>query len=150
MSSKGNEKRAALIERELRRPIRLMSVIRFLLMIALVAGAVVTLAGCAQEASELVPLASKPAASKIVYRTGKERTITEPATDKQIALIIVEASRAAYLASGRNCPCPDDHYSNGRICGGNSAGSLPGRSEEHTSELQSPALISYAVFCLSL
>src|SRR5213595_4317764 len=25
---------------------------------------------------------------------------------------------------------------------------LPGRSEEHTSELQSPPVISYAVFCL--
>src|ERR1051325_12245643 len=27
-------------------------------------------------------------------------------------------------------------------------GTAPGRSEEHTSELQSPYVISYAVFCL--
>ena len=29
-------------------------------------------------------------------------------------------------------------------------GNLLSRSEEHTSELQSPAMISYAVFCLML
>src|SRR3546814_2503319 len=31
---------------------------------------------------------------------------------------------------------------------GRAAGDLPGRSEEHTSELQSLMRISYAVFCL--
>src|SRR5216110_454430 len=57
-------------------------------------------------------------------------------------------------------PCPASHRARGaatprargarapraRSRGGSRA--LPGRSEEHTSELQSRELISYAVFCL--
>src|SRR3546814_2708579 len=34
------------------------------------------------------------------------------------------------------------------LCSGSCAASLPRRSEEHTSELQSLMRISYAVFCL--
>lgn len=44
----------------------------------------------------------------------------------RIALLIVQASRDSYYATGRPCACPDDRMRNGRRCGGNSAYSKPG------------------------
>src|SRR5216117_4183689 len=60
-----------------------------------------------------------------------------------------------YTTLFRSCPSPVSWRARSLACAGR-AGRPPGggparrrkRSEEHTSELQSPFLISYAVFCL--
>ena len=53
-------------------------------------------------------------------------------------VLIDPRSRRATWAASRNAGRPIDDYE----------ATYDGRSEEHTSELQSPAMISYAVFCL--
>src|SRR3546814_3097440 len=61
------------------------------------------------------------------------------------------------VAGGDSTRCPLYHGQlprdavgacTGRTIGGHQGGRLAGRSEEHTSELQSLMRISYAVFCL--
>lgn len=47
-------------------------------------------------------------------------------TDQQVAVRIVQESRAAYYATGHPCACPDDHMRNGRSCGRVSAYIRPG------------------------
>jgi hypothetical protein len=47
-------------------------------------------------------------------------------TDAQIADSIIQASRAAYYATGHPCACPFDRARNGSACGGRSAYSRPG------------------------
>src|SRR3546814_8659643 len=65
------------------------------------------------------------------------------------------ALQAAAKAHGLPCLPDDDEVSIGAGTGGQAwpADALPDpatiRSEEHTSELQSPIPISYAVFCLT-
>src|SRR3546814_3830806 len=44
--------------------------------------------------------------------------------------------------------CAKQHQQTSRVGSNNALAILPGRSEEHTSELQSLMRISYAVFCL--
>ena len=51
---------------------------------------------------------------------------TEKLTDEQIVAQIIQASRAAYYATGHPCACPEDLARNGTRCGGRSAWSCPG------------------------
>src|ERR1700761_2010117 len=54
---------------------------------------------------------------------------TDTQTDEQIAAQIIQASRAAYYATGHPCACPEDLARNGSRCGGRSAWSRPGGAE---------------------
>src|SRR3546814_2880701 len=61
-----------------------------------------------------------------------------------------DSSRAASAAINRACSSADSHRTRSLASSSISTWSTPasGRSEEHTSELQSLMRISYAVFCL--
>ena len=147
MSSKGNERRAERVYRENLRPLSVWQIVRFALVVGALAVVVFLVTGCARDTAEPVNMVPVRTVTKVAYRPGTETTVTVPATDEQIAGIIVDASRAAYLASGHNCPCPDDHFSNGRICGGNSAGSLAGGQKPFCSVgdvMKRPDLIELA------
>ena len=126
MASRGNERRYDQNERAARRQVTVGAIVRFAVFVGALAAVVFLMTGCARDTAEKAAMVPTRTMTKVVYRPGTQTTVTAPATDEQIAGIIVDASRAAYLAGGHNCPCPDDHFSNGRICGGNSAGSLAG------------------------
>ena len=74
MSSKGNERRAAMIEREARRPKTISALARFALVAAAVAAVVFWVAGCALEPPEpaaMMPTRTiiKTVATRIEVRT---------------------------------------------------------------------------------
>src|SRR3546814_4388719 len=70
-----------------------------------------------------------------------------------LAVLVIGIAAAAHQAFSANLyTLPSDVFPRaavGSVIGiGGTAGAIGGRSEEHTSELQSLMRISYAVFCL--
>jgi hypothetical protein len=77
-------------------------------------------------------LAQEAAQQKCVTLNQPPDTLTEQAetrslmTDVAVIAAVIAASRAAYLAMGKPCACPDNVDLAGRSCGRRSAHSRPG------------------------
>ena len=114
MSSQGNEKRAALIEREARRPMTVGAIVRFLVIFGALTALTFWVAGCALEPPEQAAMMPTRTIKKTVTKRVEVKTPVCP-TDGQLRELAIAASRATYQqAPGgeRSCACPTDSYVN--------------------------------------
>ena len=111
-SFKGNERRYELLQRENPRPLRLLQILRFVVVVGALAAVVILMTGCAQQSPSPAPSsAAHPATRNIVKRV----SVPVCPSDAQLRAAAIEASRATYQqAPGgqHNCACPIDTYVN--------------------------------------
>ena len=114
MSSKGYEQHIAQTERENRRRLRFLPLVR-LFFIACIAAMITTfLPGCVREPQQPAQIVQTRTITKTVTQRIEVKTPVCP-TDSQLREVAIAASRATYQqAPGgeRGCACPTDTYQN--------------------------------------